>query len=186
MVKNLVIVVHGYMDDGEDMWHPWLREKCTTENTLILTPTFPDSYHPKFDEWYKAFFDILGQYEYENLYIIGHSLGGFFTLKILENQIDKLRGVLLISAITQNDAKFTLEFMKDNIKWENIKNYDYKIKLLYSTDDHTVKKEHINRIIDHFKSNTKFEYIETTGHDHYCGKEHTEISDLLIKLLDEN
>ena len=187
MIENLVIVIHGYMDDGGQMWHPWIKNKFTRGTTTVLTPTFPNPEDPKFDEWNSLFLDIIQSYKYNKLFVIGHSLGGFFVLKVLQEylyQNTKLSGILLISPITDNDSKFTLGFMKEKICWGSENKFHFPIIYIYSIDDHTVKHLHRDLILKHMKNCPKFEYFEYNGCDHFYGLEHEEISVNLSRLLE--
>jgi hypothetical protein len=80
-----VFIIHGTEGHPQENWFPWLKEKLETESCRVFVPQFPSPpiVPAKLDEW----FDVLKKYEHrinEDSILIGHSLGGVFTLRVLE------------------------------------------------------------------------------------------------------
>jgi predicted alpha/beta hydrolase family esterase len=80
-----VFVFHGTEGYPEENWFPWLKEKLEAQGHKVFVPQFPSPpvIPAKISEW----FDVLKNYEQyigEDTILVGHSLGGVFTLRILE------------------------------------------------------------------------------------------------------
>lgn len=80
-----VFIFHGTEGYPEENWFPWLKEKIEAKGYNCFVPQFPSP--PIVPAKIKEWFDILKDYEErinEETIIIGHSLGGVFTLRVLE------------------------------------------------------------------------------------------------------
>src|SRR3989344_4951066 len=80
-----VFIFHGTEGYPEENWFPWLKEKVKAKGRKVFVPQFPSPpvVASKISEW----FEVLKNYEQyidENTILVGHSLGGVFTLRILE------------------------------------------------------------------------------------------------------
>lgn len=152
MVRTLIFQVHGHTGGGDQIWHPWITQQLTNDDTIVLNPTFPDSTFPDFNNWNEMFKKLLDSYEYDRLIIVGHSLGGYFTLRNLSDYLyknNKLVAIVLVAPVTYYEKpRFDLEFLENEIKWEVIKSLKLPIKMLYSLDDDSVKHSHRDLILN--------------------------------------
>lgn len=83
-MKN-VIIIHGTEGHPKENWFPWLKYELEKRGYNVLVPQFPTPpiVPAKIDKWLEVF-KSYRQYINEDTIIIGHSLGGIFTLRILE------------------------------------------------------------------------------------------------------
>src|SRR3989344_2126006 len=89
-------IFHGTEGYPEENWFPWLKEKLETKGLKVFVPQFPSPpiVPSKISEW----FDVLKNYEQEineETILIGHSLGGVFTLRLLEKLSRPVKAVFL-------------------------------------------------------------------------------------------
>ena len=94
---NNIFIFHGTEGYPEENWFPWLKEKLEAMGYKVFVPQFPSPpvVPAKVSEW----FDVLKDYEQyinENTIFIGHSLGGVFTLRILEKLKQSVKAALFI------------------------------------------------------------------------------------------
>ena len=80
-----IFIFHGTEGYPEENWFPWLKHELEQKGCKVFVPQFPSPpvVPSKISEW----FEVLREYEKyinEETVIIGHSLGGVFTLRILE------------------------------------------------------------------------------------------------------
>jgi len=92
-----IFIFHGTEGSPKENWFPWLRNKLETMGHQVFVPQFPSPpiVSAKISEW----FDVLKSYEKyinEDTIFIGHSLGGIFTLRILEQLKHGIKAVFLI------------------------------------------------------------------------------------------
>ncbi|MDP3875285.1 MAG: alpha/beta hydrolase [bacterium] len=130
-MKKQVVVIHGgdtfetyeeYLNflcgyeidieryrSGKDDWKPWLRKKLGNDYEVIR-PIMPNKNNAQFGEW-KLWFEKLTLFLYQDVILVGHSLGGTFLVKYLsENQFPKkIKAVCLVGAVyDKDDEGYTL------------------------------------------------------------------------------
>lgn len=185
MVKNLVILLHGRTGSGTGVWQPWVRNQCTNADTMVFSPTFPDSANPDYQIWKEHFEKILKSYDkYERLYIVGHSLGGYFALLLLGEFLSafpKLAGVIFVTPATINNPQ-RLPFYGNQINWDQVRQLKVPIKILYSIDDTVLLKEHTDLLMKELKDSCDIEYKEYQNYGHFVALEYNEIVDAIKEI----
>jgi predicted alpha/beta hydrolase family esterase len=78
-----VFIFHGTEGHPQENWFPWLKQELKAKGYDVTVPQFPSPpvVPAKISEW----FDVLKDYEdkiNEDTVIVGHSLGGIFTLRL--------------------------------------------------------------------------------------------------------
>ncbi len=126
-IMQTVFIFHGTEGYPEENWFPWLKEKLEEKGIKVLVPQFPTPpvVSAKISEW----FDVLKKYEQyidENTILVGHSLGGKFILRVLENLEHPVKAAVFVAtpigvqpiANNERDNAFT----GNDFNWSNIKN----------------------------------------------------------------
>jgi len=125
-MKPNVFIFHGTEGYPEENWFPWMKEKLEAEGCKVIVPQFPSPpvVPAKITEW----FDVFKNYEQdvnENTILIGHSLGGIFTLRILEKLSHPIKAAVFVG--TPIGVNPILNYNRDSsfsgfdFDWENIK-----------------------------------------------------------------
>jgi predicted alpha/beta hydrolase family esterase len=80
-----VFIFHGTEGYPEENWFPWLKAQLETKGIEVIVPQFPSPpvVASKISEWFGVLDQYKGQIGEETI-LIGHSLGGVFTLRVLE------------------------------------------------------------------------------------------------------
>lgn len=112
-MKRNILIFHGTEGYPEENWFPWLKQKLEDMGHAVFVPQFPSPpiISAKIAEW----FDVLKNYEQyinENTILIGHSLGGIFTLRVLEKLSHPVHTVALIG--TPIGIRPILNYDRDN------------------------------------------------------------------------
>ena len=184
--KNLVVLCHGVTGSGQSCFIPWLKSQIESDSVVVLNPSFPDSSDPEYSIWVSYFHELIDNLEYDNLYILGHSLGGFFVLKLLGDELynsPKLKGVLLVSPTSMKRPE-RRKFYKEAVSWENVKQVKCPITLMFSEDDPKISKQHIELILQEIKDTTNLTYKHYEHFGHFLEKESSEILQSMKELLD--
>lgn len=139
-MKRTVLIIHGTEGHPEENWFPWLRKILEAEGLKVIIPQFPSPpiVPAKIDEWFDVFNRYKNQLD-ENSVIVGHSLGGIFTLRILERLDHPVRavfftgtpiGVRPIKYYDRDDSFSGFEF-----DWDKIKNSSKYFAVFHSDND---------------------------------------------------
>lgn len=185
MPKKLIFLTHGVTGSEESCWLPWVKKTLSDDNTLVIAPSYPRSDDPDYLQWKETFCSLLdGVKEYDDLYIVGHSLGGFFVLKILGDLLylnPKLKGVVLVAptSMTRPERR---KFYAVGVNWENIRKIKCPMKLLFSDDDPKISVDHIKLILKELPDNN-LEYRNYKNLEHFIVKESPEVLDAIKSVI---
>lgn len=183
-MKSNVFIFHGTEGYPEENWFPWLKEKLEGKDCRVFVPQFPS---PKREpasilEWLKVLKDY-EQYIKEDTVLIGHSLGGVFTLRILEKLKHQVKAVFLIG--TPVGIKLILNYNRDNsfssfnFDWDNIKNKSEHFFVYHSDNDPYVSLENGKQLAKEL--GIKLTFIPNAGHFNTKAG-YTNFPDLLEKI----
>jgi len=77
-----VIILHGWGNEVQDNWYPWLANKLREKGYNVFVPKLVDKDKPTYQSWRESVLKVAKIDE--NTIIIGHSLGAVLGLKLAE------------------------------------------------------------------------------------------------------
>ncbi|HLD71884.1 MAG TPA: alpha/beta fold hydrolase [Candidatus Peribacteraceae bacterium] len=108
-----VFIFHGTEGSPQENWFPWLKKELEQRGFTVIVPQFPSP--PKVAAKISEWFDVLTSYEgkmNEESILIGHSLGGVFTLRVLERLSQPVKAAYFIG--TPVGVRPILNYDRDN------------------------------------------------------------------------
>ena len=165
-MKN-ILIFHGTEGYPEENWFPWLKQKLEKEGYKVIVPQFPSLQivQAKISEW----FDVLKDYEQyinEDTILISHSLGGIFTLRLLEKLEHSVKAGIFVG--TPVGVRPILNYDRDSsfsgfdFDWNNIINKAKHFLVFQSDDDPYVclgNGEHLAKQL-----NAELNFVPNAGH----------------------
>jgi predicted alpha/beta hydrolase family esterase len=138
-MKNNIFIFHGTEGYPEENWFPWLKQELEQREYKVFVPQFPSPpiVSAKIAEWFEVL-ENYNQYINKNTIFIGHSLGGIFTLRIMEKLEQPVKAAFFIG--TPIGVRPILNFDRDNafsgfnFDWSNIK-IKAKHFIVFQSDD---------------------------------------------------
>ena len=135
-----IFIFHGTEGHPQENWFPWLKEQLENVGHEVIVPQFPSPpiVAAKLSEW----FDVLKAYEQQidkDTILIGHSLGGIFTLRVLEKLAQPVKAAVFVG--TPVGVKPILYYDRDNsfsgfdFDWKVIKARTSHFAVYHSDDD---------------------------------------------------
>lgn len=132
-------IFHGTGGYPEENWFPWLKEKFEEKGYQVFVPQFPTPEGQSIESWLKVL-ESYKQYITEDTIFVGHSLGGIFLLKYLEQLEHPVKAAAFVgSAIgippVKNfdaDSKFSEGFAFD---WAKIRSKSKNFIVFQSDND---------------------------------------------------
>lgn len=84
-MKPNVFIFHGTEGFPGENWFPWLKTELEKQGYSVTVPQFPSPpiIPAKVDDWFSVLDKYADKFD-NNTIIVGHSLGGLFTLRVLE------------------------------------------------------------------------------------------------------
>ncbi len=165
-MKN-VFIFHGTEGYPEENWFPWLKQKLEKKDYKVYVPHFsaPSNMPTKIAEW----FDILKNYEQhinKNTIFIGHSLGGIFTLRVLEKLQQPVKAAIFIA--TPIGVRPILNYDRDNkfsgfsFDWKSILKKAQHFFVFQSDDDPYVSLKNGEQLAKNL--NESLNFVPKAGH----------------------
>lgn len=165
-MKN-AIIIHGTEGYPEENWFPWLKQELENRGYTVFVPQFPSPpvVPAKIVEW----FDVLKNYEqYINgdTLLIGHSLGGVFTLRILERLNHPVKAACFIGTpvgirpILNYDRASS--FCGFSFDWKSIVTKAHHFIVFQSDNDPYVSLGNGEALAKNL--NTKLNFVPNAGH----------------------
>ncbi len=96
-MKRNIFIFHGTAGNPGRNWFPWLKKELEKKRLHVIVPKFPTPVGQSLEAWLK----ILNQYKKsinKKTIFIGHSLGGMFLLKVLEQLKHPVHAAFFVSA----------------------------------------------------------------------------------------
>lgn len=164
---NNVFIFHRTEGYPEENWFPWLKQELEQKGCKVFVPQFPSP--PIVPAKIAGWFDVLKNYEQyinENTIFIGHSLGGIFTLRILEKLTHPVKAAFFIG--TPIGVQPIKNYDRDNgfsgfsFDWESIKKKAADFVVFQSDDDPYVGLENGKELSKNL--GVQLSFVPNAGH----------------------
>lgn len=185
-MMRTIVIFHGTESNPKENWFPWMKEKLeSTGNYKVYVPQFPSPpvVPAKMSEW----FDVLKGYEQyidEESILIGHSLGGIFTLRVIERLKSPVRAAIFVG--TPIGMQPILNYDRDNafsgfdFDWATIKANSKEFIVYHSDNDPYVALKNGEELAK--KLGVKLTFVSNAGHfNEKAG--YTKFEDLFVKVV---
>lgn len=137
IIKNRVIIVHGWHGSPQSNWFPWLKEQLEDLDCEVIIPAMPNADNPNVSEWVTYIAKTVGQPN-TNTYLVGHSLGVAAILRYLEvlSKQEKVGGVIMVAGFSESMGyKEPDSFLQQPMDYNYIKKAAQKFVAINSDND---------------------------------------------------
>ena len=164
--KN-AFIFHGTEGYPEENWFPWLKGELEKLGYKVYVPHFPSP--PKIPAKIAEWFGVLKKYEQyidENTILIGHSLGGVFTLRLLEKLEQPVRAAVFVG--TPIGVRPILNYDRDSrfsgfsFNWQSIAKKVRHFMVFQSDDDPYVCLGNGKQLAKNL--NVALDFVPNAGH----------------------
>ena len=163
-----VFIIHGTGGYPEENWFPWLNNELTKLGHNVFVPQFPTPENQTLENWFNVFEKYKEHYDKETI-LVGHSLGGAFSLRVLEKYDTQIKAAFIVAAPCGKVASFfpganktDLPFVGHPFNWNKIKSNAKKIFVFQSDNDPYIDKGNAKEIAQ--KTKGKLILIPGAGH----------------------
>jgi len=143
--------VHCWEGTPDFCWYSYAKRELEKLGFEVNVPAMPDTSTPRFIPWLTKLQEEIGSAS-EELYLIGHSLGGPTIMKYLGTLAEgtKVGGVVFVAVPTDTldevaaiqDKSVLPEFFGDGINWNKVKESSKAFIGIYSDDDPYIDSRH--------------------------------------------
>ncbi len=136
-MKN-ALIIHGTEGYPEENWFPWLKKKLEGYDYQVAIPQFPTPKHQTPKDWFAALKPYESDFNEESIFI-GHSCGGAFLLRILEETRVKVKAAIFVAASAGVKPikyyEIDRPFVEKPFDWKKIRNSAEHFFVFHSEDD---------------------------------------------------
>lgn len=166
-MASTVYIIHGTEGHPEENWFPWLKGELEKIGCQVIVPQFPSPpvVPAKISEWFEAFDQYLSKLDQDSI-VVGHSLGGIFTLRLLEKLKSQIKAAVCVGAPI--GVRPILNYDRDekfsgfDFDWDTIKHNAQKVAIYQSDDDPYVSLGNGQKLADEL--GVKLSFIPKAGH----------------------
>ena len=132
------LIFHGTYGSPQGNWFEWLQEHLMMEGWQVAIPTLPTPEEQSLDNWKQALATQVPGFQDVDV-MIGHSCGGSFALRLLEEGLAQPQQTILVSAVidalgNQFD-ELNKSFVDMSFDWEKIKSACENIIVFHGDND---------------------------------------------------
>lgn len=136
-MKN-ALIIHGTEGYPEENWFPWIKKQLEGYGYKVAVPQFPTPENQTPEHWFAALKPYESTFNEETI-LIGHSCGGAFLLRVLEEIKTKVKAVVFVAASAGVKPIKYYEvdrpFIEKPFDWEKIRNSAEHFFVFHSEDD---------------------------------------------------
>ncbi|MFA5077420.1 MAG: alpha/beta fold hydrolase [Candidatus Micrarchaeia archaeon] len=132
-----VFIFHCWGGNSHDCWRGWLADRLREQGITVVAPEFPDTMHPKLEEWLKEARGNVNKFD-EDWVLVSHSLGGPAILRLLESfgESERVKAVIMVAAFAKDLGIPEIEsFVNNEFNWEKIRKGSKKFIIINSDND---------------------------------------------------
>lgn len=158
-------IFHGTAGYPEENWFPWLKEKLQARGYQVFVPQLPTPEGQSLKAWQEVLKPLMNKINNDTI-LIGHSLGGIFVLKLLEQLENPVKLAALVG--TPIGVGWIKNFEKDesfagfDFNWNKIKLNAKNFIVFHSDNDPYVSQENGKELANHLGVDISF--IANAGH----------------------
>ncbi|MEW6617638.1 MAG: alpha/beta fold hydrolase [Patescibacteria group bacterium] len=182
---NKVFLIHGFEGSPNGGWRPWLMTKLNEHEAWACSLSMPSPEKPILKEWLDEIKLHVERNQNDNIYLVGHSLGGTVILRYLEIYDDKnIKGIILVSTPCEKTQNRKIDnFLETDFDYNLIKSRVKNITVIHGADDPWVSPENAKHIAE--KTNGKLILIPNGKHlnDSSGFRELPECLDVLLEMM---
>lgn len=180
-MKN-ALIIHGTEGNPEENWFPWLKKQLETYGYQVTVPQFPTPQNQDPGHWFATLQPYISSFNEKTL-LIGHSCGGAFLLKVLEEIRTKVKVAVFVAASAGVKPIKYYEvdrpFVEKPFNWEKIRQSADHFFVFHSEDDPLICLENGEKIAQELGT----ELIRLKDAGHFNAKAGYKTFELLLEKL---
>jgi len=164
-LPKTAFIFHGTAGDPDENWFPWLKAELEKQGVETIVPHFPTPKNQTLENWFKVMAPHQHKINADTIFV-GHSLGGVFALRLLEQLKTPVRGVYFVGTPIGIQPVKNWEcdqpFTGAPFDWKKISNNGHKFSVYHSDDDPYVDLENGHQLAANLGVNLIF--VPKAGH----------------------
>ncbi len=143
-----VFLIHGFEGVPNGGWRSDLMAEMSKEDVYACALSMPSPDKPILSEWLEEIERVVKRNPQDDIYLVGHSLGGTAILRFVERfEYSNIKGLISVSApCHKNKNEQIASFLSDDFDFELIRKHAPKIGVIHGDNDPLVPLSDAERI----------------------------------------
>lgn len=141
---STVFLFHGTAGSPKSNWLPWLKTELEERGHRVIVPAFPHAEKPDLESW-KRHFEQWTHLVDDSTVLVGHSLGGAFALRLIEETPKTLAATFLVASVSGPMGNafdpILTSFIDHPYDWVRIRAHCQSFCVLHADDDPYIRLE---------------------------------------------
>ncbi len=162
--KIKVFLIHGFEGSPNGGWRPYVMSELQKQDIYTCALPMPNPEAPELDAWLTEIDRVVKRCPDDDVYLIGHSLGGTAILRYLEaKERENIRGIILVSTPCSPTANKTIDgFLSRPFDWAHLQALAIPCVVIHGDNDPLVPLADARHITD--KLNAELHIIPDGKH----------------------
>lgn len=145
-----VFIIHGFRGSPNGGWRPDLMAGLEKHDIYACSLSMPNPEEPLLAEWLEEIDRHIERNKNDDIYLVGHSLGGTTILRYFENfEPINVKGIISVSApCHKNENSRIGNFLQTDFNWKIIREKVSDIVVIHGDDDPNVPVSDAKEIAD--------------------------------------
>jgi uncharacterized protein len=132
-----VFLIHGFEGTPNGGWRSYLMRELEKQDVYACALSMPSPEAPKLIEWLEEIKRHVDRNQNDDMYLVGHSLGGTAILRYLEKYTSpNLKGVVIVSAPCHQNANEKIrDFLSADFDWSIMKKKIPRVIVIHGDND---------------------------------------------------
>lgn len=178
---STVVLVHGWDDDPAAGWLAWLSQQLQAQGHEVIAPHFKTQPKLNLVRWMQQLHEAASQLPPNSIFV-GHSLGCWLTLRLLESLPSQqpVKALFCVSGFADAPNDRATSYFQPEPDWEHIRALVTKRICIYSDNDRIVTPERSRRLAHRLDA----ELICLPGQGHFLGSRGMDSFPELLELIE--
>ncbi len=135
-----VIIIHGWADKPHHGWLGWLGKELSKSGVEVVAPVMPNPKLPNLKDWEQTAAQAVGKLDAHTA-LVGHSLGTFTLLRVLEhyNGPEQAAKLILVAGFLTNGGRSLSKYFAPKPDITRVKNHVHSVYHIFSDNDLMVR-----------------------------------------------
>jgi predicted alpha/beta hydrolase family esterase len=132
-----VFIIHGFEGSPNGGWRPYLMHELEKHDVYACALSMPTPEAPVLSEWLEELKRHIDRNSKDDIYLVGHSLGGTTILRYLEQfESPNIKAILLASTPCHQNANGKIvDFLKTDFDWKVIEEKIKHVVVIHGDND---------------------------------------------------
>ncbi len=166
-----VIIIHGWADKPHRGWFGWLAKELTASGVEVIAPAMPNPKLPSLKDWEQTAAKAIGKLD-QHTALVGHSLGTFTLLRVLEQYkgTERATKLILVAGFLTNGGRSLSRYFSPKPDLALVKEHVDNVYHIYSDNDLMVRPFRSKQLAHQLGGQT----FEIKNQGHFIAREGTD------------